>query len=406
MAGSSTSLVQLTYAPEAVFGQIDTAADARELSITGETLDFAVTKESSQEINNHRGSTSATAVDAEASGGISGEMRYGMYDELLAATLQNPWTVFGTNGVGAASDITATATTLTAAAPTAGASAFSTLKPGQWFTVPGTSALAGTLFRVSKTVAPTNTVITLDDSTPAVPGTYAGVAVHSARLRNGKTLKSFTLQRGVTDAEEFFAYRGMTPNTFSLNMASGSLSTVEFGFMGKDVVAASADQLSPTKRTPPDTEIMSGVQASVCAIWVDGKPLEDTHVMSVALSYGNGLRSQKALCNMGAIGIGNGSIELTVDLEIYFSKGRVFFDEMLANKNMEIAFTSYDNAGNGYTFTLPKANIGTYTSNASAKDQDLMAQINLTALVDISPTDPALKGAALIIDRTGIALPA
>ena len=70
---------------------------------------------------------------------------------------------------------------------------------------------------------------------------------------------------------------------------------------------------------------------------------------------------------------------------------------------MEIAFTAFDVDGNGYVFTLPKANISSYSLNAGGKDQDLMASISVTGLLDLGNVDPTLRK-VLIIDRVGAAL--
>ena len=92
-------------------------------------------------------------------------------------------------------------------------------------------------FRVHPTTAPTATVITLDPATPAeAEAAVAGVAVANARLTNGVTQPSYTIEREMGDVQEFFAFRGMAPSSFTLNVASGSRTTIDFDFMGRDAV--------------------------------------------------------------------------------------------------------------------------------------------------------------------------
>ena len=62
-----------------------------------------------------------------------------------------------------------------------------------------------------------------------------------------------------------------------------------------------------------------------------------------------------------------------------------------------------DGAGNGYIFTMPVANISTWKSNASAKDQDVMIDVQFTALRDAANAVPALQK-AIFIDRVGVAV--
>lgn len=403
MALASTSRVQVTYIKEATFGVTPVAGTVRKLRVTGESLNYSLSKETSKEINDSRSSSSMVPVSAEASGGIQGEMQFAEYDPLIEATLQGSFAPFGTAGTGVAFEATITATTITASAPTTGTSAFTLLKAGQWFTLGGTgTANDGKLFRVSKTTPPTSTVIALDVSTPGVPGgPFAATTTTTARLTNGITQPSFTFQRTIADAGEFFSFRGMTASSMSLNIASGSLSTVEFSFMGRDSEQANTNLL-PTPVTDSQTyQVMSGVSGTTCALWANGAPLAGTFINSIAFSYDNALRAQTALCALGAIGVASGQINCTVDIEVYFATGATFYKELLDNSNIEIAFTCYDAEGNGYIFTLPAANVSTYTVNASGgSDSDLMASISLTALRDAANPVPALRQ-VVFIDRVG-----
>lgn len=402
---ASSSLVQVRYIKESVFGTTPVAGNPKNLRITGESLQYSLGKVSSDEINAYRAVTSMVATSAEASGSINAEMQFGEYDDLMAGVLQSTWGAFGTNGIGVAFSATLTSTTITASAATTGTSLFTLLKAGQWFTLGGTgTANDGKMFRVSKVTAPTSTVITLDPGTPAtVGGPYAATVLKVSRLSNGTTQPSYTIERASTDTGEFFAYRGMTPSSLKVSISSGSLSTMEFAFMGRDAVAANATTLPGVPVASQAFPIMSGVSGTACALWAKGAPLAGTFVNSISLSYDNTLRAQSAICSLGSIGIGSGTINVTADLEVYFANGRAFYDEFLSNANMEIAFTTFDTQGNGYIFTLPQANISSYSLNAGGKDQDLMASISVTGLLDLGNADAALRK-VMFIDRIGAAL--
>ena len=406
MALASTSRVQLSYIKEVTFGVTPIAGTVRKLRITGESLNFTINKETSSEINDSRSSSSMIPTSAEAAGGVQAEMQFAEYDPFIEATLQSTFSGIGGTGVGTVFSATIAATTITASAATTGTSAFTTLQPGQWFTLSGTSsANDGKLFRVSKVTAPTTTVITLDPGTPGVAGgPYAATKVLAARLSNGVTQPSFTLQRTIGDVGEYFSFRGMTASSMSLNIASGSLSTVEFSFMGRDSLQDDATLLPAVVTDSQSYQIMSGVSGTTCALWANGAPLAGTFINSISFSYDNSLRQQTALCAFGAIGIGSGQINCTADIEVYFASGATFYKELLDNSNIEIAFTSYDAEGNGYIFTLPAANVSSYTVNASGgSDSDLMASISLTALRDAANAVPALRK-VVFIDRVGAPL--
>lgn len=403
MALASTSRLQVSYIQELLFGVTPATGTTRKLRITSESLNYSLTKETSKELNDTRSSSSMVPVSAESSGGLSGEMQYAEYDKFIEGALQDTFKGIGGTGVSTPFSATFATTTLTAAAAPSGANAFTTLQKGQWFSVTGTgTANDNRLFRVSKVTAPSATVITLDAGTPALAGgPFAATKILASRLTNGIIQPSFTLQRSITDAGEFFSFRGMTVSSMSLSVGSGALSSVEFSFMGRDAEQRNTTLLPASVTDSQSYQIMSGVSGTTCALWAKGAPLNGTFINSISFTYDNALRAQTALCALGAIGIAAGQINCTVDLEVYFATGATFYKELLDNSNVEIAFTSYDAEGNGYIITLPAANVSTYSTNGSGgSDSDLMASISLTALRDAANPDATLRR-VIFIDRVG-----
>lgn len=400
---ASTSRVQLAYIKETVFGQTPTVGNGSALRFTGESLSYTLSKESSNEINAFRSVSSMVPTKAETSGSVNAELTYAEYDPFLAAALQDNFVTMGAAGVGTSTDLTFTTTTITAATAPTGSSAFTSLQPGQYFTVKGTGTNAGKVFRVSKTVAPTTTVITLDAATPATAGVVTAGNVAAARLSNGVTQPSFTLERQISEVGEYFNYKGMTVSSFKLNIAQGSITTCEFAFMGTQASNTQVTAMPGTLQASKAYDIMSGVSGTACSVLVDGAALTGTYVTSLALNYDNALRSQGAICNLAAVGIGSGTIQCTVDVEFYFASGAKFFSEFVANKEIEFGFTAFDTTGNGYVFTLPAANVATYEVTAGGKDQDLAVKVQLNAMYDAANTNAALRK-VLFIDRLGDAV--
>lgn len=407
MSLASTSRGQVAYIEEATFGVIPTLGTPKDLRVTGETFDYAVTKEQSSEINSSRAVSSVVATGATASGALNAEMQYAEYDPLIAATLQGSWAAFGTNGVGATFTADFTATTITASVAPTGANAFTTLKKGQWFKLQSGGLNSGKYFRVSKTTAPTATVITLDANTPAVVETgVAGNTISTSRLTNGVTQKSYTIERKALDIGVYMAYRGMTPSKFSLSIQSGAISTFSIDFMGKDMVINSSATNLPgggTTTASQAYDIHSGVSGATCQFWYGGAPLANTYVKSITLDYDNALRSQDAVCTLGSVGVAAGQIVCTLTLQIYFADATIYQD-FLANAYPEVVVSSISPVGNGYVFTLPRANISSIKTNMAAKDQDMMLDATFTCVRDAANADATLRQ-VLFIDRVGVAVP-
>lgn len=405
MPFASSSLVQLAYVKEATFGVTPTTGTHKNLRITGESLDFSVSKEASEEINNTRSVSSMIPVDAEATGGVNAEVSYAEYDAFFEAVLQSTFAPYGTNGVGTTFTGTFTATTITAAAAPTGSSAFTTLQPGQFFRVnaPG-NANDGKIVRNSFTVAATSTTVTVEASTPLVAAaSIAGCTLATSRLSNGTTQSSFTIERQSPDIGEYWAYTGMTPSSMEFSATSAARSTLAFNFMGKSMNRnAGSTNLAGSPTASNTYDIHSGSTGSVCFMWVDGAPLAGTFVQSVNLTYDNTLRAQKAICMLGSVGVGSGNIALTGTLEVYFANGALY-DKYKNNENVSFTISTLDNANNGYVFTIPKANLGKVATAAGGKDQDMVLSIEFTGLQDVANANAALRK-VMFIDRVGVAV--
>ena len=71
MGFASSSVEQLGYIAEATFGVTPTSGNYKKLRMTGESLDYTISKEASEEINNTRTVSSMIPVGASASGAIN-----------------------------------------------------------------------------------------------------------------------------------------------------------------------------------------------------------------------------------------------------------------------------------------------------------------------------------------------
>lgn len=399
---ASTSSTVVRAIRESVFGETPLVGNPYTLRVTGESLKFDISKEVSKEINATRTSGSMVTVDASVSGGLEAEIHYAGLDPLLADSLMSSWAVFGTNGVGVATTVDATATTLTAAVAPTGSSAFTNLKPGQWFRVESAGANAGKILRVHGSTLPTTTVVTLDANTPAVVSTAESIQIQSSRLRNGNTKGHWSIECENTDTGEFTVYRGCTPSSLSLEIASGSLSSASFDFIGKNSAPSSTTLLPGTPTAPVAYDIHSGVQGKTLAIWMDGAPLTSTFASNLSFSYDNGLRAQGGIGHLGAVGIGTSMITCEVSLTVYFTD-QTIYTKFIGNTNLSLVFSSTDSVGNGYIFTLPKVNISDYSSNAGDNQSDRMIELTLTALDDRGNSNPDLRY-AVYVDRVGAAV--
>lgn len=396
---ASSNRVSLAYVAETAFGATPGAGSSAYLRFKGESFDYALTKAVSQEIRQDRQNSGATTVDAAASGGLQFEAQYREYDTLLAAAMQSAFTVYGTNGSSTTFTADHAATTITASVAPTGSSAFTGLQKGQWFRLVTAGANNGKFFRVSSTVAPTATVITLDASTPAaVAAGVTGCVVQTSRLTNGTTMTTFSVEKAFNDVGQFLTYRGMGVNKLALNFASGSITTGSFEFMGKDLVRGTATQLPGAIAASQTYNVQNGVRG-LGQLWEGSAPLTNTFVKKLDVSIDNSLRSQSALANMGAVGLGVGDFNPTGSFDAYFADG-IQFDKFLNDQYTALTFGTQDSAGNGYVVTLPRVQLMTCKVQAGGKNQDVMASFTFTGFADLANATTALQQ-TIFVDRVG-----
>ncbi len=405
---ASANRVALAYIPEVTFG-VTPATTAAYLRMTGESLAFDLTKENDKEITASAEMTSVTTVDAQAAGDVKIHMQYAEYDRLLASTLRSAWVAYGVNGVGTTFVGSATAGTMgtVASVITAGAaptttSAFSNLKPGQWFKLlMPTHANDGAIVRVSTSVATSATTVTLDVNTPLAAATsIASTAISTSRLDNAVALKSFTIERQVAEVTQYQTFRGMYPSKFSTSFAAGSLTEGTFTFLGKNMTRTGVSGLTGTPDASATYEIQNAV-TGVGNIWENGAPLTSTSIMSLSIDLDSGLRAQKAIGTLGLVGVGIGTFVAKGTMEVYFADGTML-DKFLADTFTAVSFSTARD-GNGYVFTMPRVQLTSAKVMAGGRDTDLMMSFEFTAYSDKANAVAALRK-TMFIDRFGAAV--
>lgn len=396
---ASTNRVQLTYKPEAVPGTPVTASACYALRITGESLNFDVKKESDKEIRSDRQRTSSTSVSAQAGGSLNIHMQYAEYDELFAGLLQSAWVVSGTLGVTTSAATTYTATTIVASAT------LPVLAKGQWVQVshPLRNSGAEELIRVSGTVAPTTSLITLDASTPLAVVGSGSCVLSSSRLTNGTTLKSYTLQMKISDIAVplYQTFKGMFVSKFNVTFNSAALTEGSFDFLGFRMTSQTSSGLHATVTASTTNDIQNAV-TGVGTVWEAGVPLTSTFIKSFGLTIDNSLRAQEAIGNYGLVGVGVGTLMVSGTAEIYFADGSLF-DKFVNDTYTSFTISTKDASGNGYVFTFPRVMLTSAKVDAGGKDSDLMASFTWEAYADVNNADPTLRQ-TLFIDRFGDAV--
>lgn len=405
MEFASANLAQVRIIEEADYGVTPVVGDPSNFRMSGESLAFAIGKTESAEITPDRMTTDLVVTSASAAGGLNFEMSYKEFDTLLRAALMTPaWIYYGVQtpgvgqGVGTSFGGTFTATTITADVAPSTTSAFSVLKKGQWIQVQAaTSANHKKWVRLSSTVAPTATVLTVDAATPLIVDAVSKpTKISSARIENGVTKKTFTIERAHNDVSQFFQFRGMAVSKVNLSMASGSILSGSIEFMGKDGGRLDVTALPGTPIDSFAYEVMNAV-SGVSNILEGGIVMVGAKIKKLDISIDNSLRGQDAIGELGNAGIGLGTLKVNGTMDVYLANGTLY-DKFLNNTRTSLQFVVSDGAKNGYAFQVPALKYGDAKVNAGSKDSECMISIPFTGLKDLVAGSTNKK---ILIDRFG-----
>lgn len=368
---------------------------------TGEGFKYNLEKKRSAEIRSDRKPTGLVLVKADADGPLNFELSFKEPDALFATALQNLWDVYGHRGVGAVfTGTVGTQNTITASVAPTGASAFTKLKKGQWIFLQGFSdANNNKLVQISKTTAPTTTVIVVE-GTPLTNGANgAGCKIHGSRLTEGIIQNSWSFEKDYTDLVKIFPYYGMTPDVLSLALEQGDILNGNCTFKGQK----SATPLSATALDTPQAkntfDIMNSV-TGVANIQRDGVTLTES-LMSMALSIGNALRSRGAIGSLGPKSIGSGTVDVKGNVEAYLDDG-TRFTKHVDNTPFAQTFSILDAAGNGYVFTVTRSRFEDANPSGAQKDTDVTDPGDFQSEYDSAAADADLQK-VLFIDRVSVA---
>ena len=374
MAIADTARSQLYYLEETTWG-VTPAAALKAMRYTGETLNFDISTNQTKEIRADRQITDLIRTDAEPSGNVNFEMSYGSSDDLVAGAFFNNWPTL--------INLTGSTYAAVSGSPdsfTDSANGFITagLKAGQWIkTSAFTNANNNGYFQILTIAAGTITVkgeMALVNESAAV-----GRGIKGCSLRNGTTLKSFSLEVAFADVTKFKSFTGMRVNTLAMNLTVGEILSGVLGFMGKSAVLGGATIGTGGPVAAPTNDVLNTV--SNVPFIMEGGITFTGKLKEFSLNLNNNLRTQKAVGTLGSVGVGSGRAVVTGKIVAYFEGAAGdFYSKYLIGTETSISFRITDAAGNPYILTLPRIKLTKGDLTAGAADQDVMASLDFQAL--------------------------
>lgn len=359
---------RLAFVPETTFNVTPNTPTMQVVRFT--SAEFNAAKESvvSAEVRSDRMVSAIMEAAQTSDGNIAFELSLGgTFDTLLEAALAGTWStalnvsnvavtsgnVFGATGIG------------------------TNVVVGQWIYASGFSNAANNGWhRVTAVTANAVTVAT----TLTVAAADPAQRVRGRILRNGTQKRSFSFEKAFLDVGQYFLYRGQRVATAALTASAGQIVTGSFTTMGASTQHNSSQFASTL--TPATSVYPVNAAANVGAIFEgDSYSALTTAIQGFSLNIDNALRNQMATSTKTPAGIGYGRQTVTGTLSAYF-QNTALYQKFLNHTATALSFSFEDDAGNAMRVTLPRVYFTSDTPNIPGIDQDVMENIDWTAVLD------------------------
>ncbi|GLQ07512.1 phage tail tube protein [Sneathiella chinensis] len=164
-------------------------------------------------------------------------------------------------------------------------------------------------------------------------------------LKTGSEEKSFTIERGFPDIQQYQRFTGCVVNQMALTVQPDSLVSGRFGIMGRDMMPAAA-ALDPSPGPTLSAAPMDGFGGSVSE---GGAPLAE--VAGLDLKIENGFEAAHVLGSDVAGAMTYGRSRVSGEMTVWF-ENRALIDKFLGKVPSRLALT-LNGEGGGYEILLP-----------------------------------------------------
>ena len=380
---------KVAYKEETTWGTLAGNTGAKYLRRV--TADFNLTKDTyqSEEIR-----TDYQVVDMRhgvrrADGSLSGEFSPGSYQDFFAAALRK---AFAAGGVSTGTPTLTVAGTGPSYTITRSTGSYLTdgFKIGDVIRIATASLNAANkaknllivaLTATIATVVPLNGVALVAEGPSAAiaAGDITAVGKKSYVPETGHLDKSFTIEQFFSDIAQSEVYTGMKVNTVGISIPATGMSTVDFGFMGKDLAQTGTTQYFTTPTASGTSGIFAGVNGVVV---FDGAPV--AVITDASLNINSNLSDATVLGSNSIADVFDGRVTVDGSMTVYFQDSTVrdkFKDEV--EVSLVFALTT-SNAANAefVSIALPRVKINSFSKTDG--ETGITASCDFTALMNIN----------------------
>lgn len=379
---SNSNYIRVSLVAESTFGTTPATPSFLVLPTTGQSMRDLVGYQTSQTIRSDRNIKDLVRLTKSSGGGLPCELTYSAMTEALGQAIR---AVLCSSGESPAATVASCSTTDGAADIEKAAYDFA----GDGFEVGDIVKVTGTATASEdgyyKVTAVATGSLTLEGA--VWTGNDASVTVHrAARMRNGTTERSFSVEVARTDIDKAQIFTGCTFDTMSLSVADESITTANFSIVG-----ASSDRISAPVSGTGDTALyVTGAtyteptehpvleSLSVPEFKIGGA---DYAVKSFGITLANNAAARTQIGVLGPQSVRLGSFGASGSFSVYMDSF-VDFDDFANNVETDLWFVIVDADGKGWSFSFPKVKFSDLGADTSGLNQEDYETGTVTAYYD------------------------
>ncbi|MFY9342222.1 MAG: phage tail tube protein [Planctomycetota bacterium] len=373
---SDSSRVRVSIVSESSYGVTPASPAFLVLPITGVSMKDRVGYVQSNVINSSRDVEDMARLSRSAGGGIPIELRYSPTTEGLGVALTgmlcSTWTAATTQ-----------VTSVTSSSGVLSASGIETgIEVGDIVRVRDGSDALLAYARVSAVGAGS---ITLETGHGVADGSSRKV-LRGARMKNGTTTPSFSVEVAYLDLQKAVVYTGCVFATADMTVALGSLATIVFSLEGKTSTHINSNTGTPDQFIASATYTAAATHPSLDPIGVTTLKVGAAAyaASSVAVSWDNNVRAREQLGTLGPTSMARGQFGVSGRASAYFE---TFTDHttFVGNTATDMWFVMIDANNRGYSVSYPQAKFTDIDTPVNSNNADIFKAIALAATKD--PTE-------------------
>lgn len=377
MAQSESNRVSVRFSEETTWNETPSSPTMAELPYTSESMSYEKRTVKSNTVRADRLTDDVIEVGGGSSGDISFEYKFGDFDKLIEGALGSAFTSLAFTGSANVDFAASSGGTQVLTVPSG---SMNTVPVGAYVKIGGAGVATANKGVFLVTARGTTSLTVKNAAGTAESGKSATVTMKHART--GTTKKSYLIEKGFLDIDEYISFRGCRVGSWNMNIETEAIVTGSFGFVGAGAFTATNSIAGSV--TSQGSLTVANATSNIGRIEENGTALT-TALRSVKFSLNANPRALPAVGTKFPIGVNLGSFEITGTIDAYF-EDLTLYNKFLNHDNTSLVLEMISPESDNTLITLHSLRFTKASPVGAGLNQDVMVSLDFTSKKDSTYT--------------------